>query len=542
MSISSILNIGRSALNASQIQLSVTSNNIANATTVGYNKQEVILEVSSPVSQAGGYVGSGVKVAQIKRDYDALIQNQIYGAQQDYGKASTQSKIFSQVEQVFNESQNLGLATPLNDFFNAWQAVADNPEDQTARNLLLQKSDTLVNSAQSMEVNIQGTLKSSEQAVADSVDQINALASQIAQLNNQISQIEAGSTTGTANDLRVRDQRDTALKDLNNLIGVSTWEDKTTGAVTVNIGMKPLVNGNIVNTFSAAFGEGEYTLQLDGQDITSSITKGEIGGLLAAHQDLEGNLHDLQKLVASMTNAVNLQNRQGFGLDGSTGTNFFNPVGLTVKNNSADADLTGTITDYSQLTMAEYSIKFNGGNYEVSNKDTGELLTSGTYNSGGTTINLEGVRFDMSGSVTDQDSFTVSPLTTAIQDFKTNITSNQQIAASGTADGLPGDNTNALAIADLVNGNIKSLGSDTFSNYYKNLVAKVGKQSQTSSDELKFADNFLSQLNTQRDSVSGVNLDEEASNLIIFQRAYQAAARLITTADAMYQTLLNMLG
>ncbi len=283
------------------------------------------------------------------------------------------------------------------------------------------------------KVNIQDTLKSSEQGVADSVDQINSLASQIAQLNDQISQIEAGSTTGMANDLRARDQRDTALKDLSNLVGVSTWEDKTTGAVTVNIGMKPLVSGNMANTLSAAFGEGEYALQLDGQDITSSITKGEIGGLLAAHQDIEGNLHDLRKLVASITNAVNLQNRQGFGLDGSTGINFFNPVGLTVKNNSADADLTATITDYSRLTMAEYSIKFNGGNYEVSNKDTGELLTSGTYDSGGTTINLEGVRFDMSGSVTDQDSFTVSPLTTAIQNFKTTITSAQQIAASGTA-------------------------------------------------------------------------------------------------------------
>ncbi len=91
-----------------------------------------------------------------------------------------------------------------------------------------------------------------------------------------------------------------------------------------------------------------------------------------------------------------------------------------------------------------------------------------------------------------------------------------------------------------MNGNITALDSDTFSDYYKNLVAKVGNQSRAASDELTFADNFLSQLNTQRDSVSGVNLDEEASNLIIFQRAYQAAARLITTADEIYQTLLNM--
>jgi len=539
MSISSILNIGLTALNASQTQLSVTSNNIANETTAGYCKQEVILEVSSPIAQSGVSVGSGVTVAQIKRYYDAFIQNQIYGAQQDYGRTSTQSQTLSEVEQIFNEDQNLGLATPLKDFFNAWQSVADNPEDQTARNLLLQKSDTLVNSAQTMENSIQDTLKSSEQGIADSVEKVNSLASKIAKLNDQIGQLGTGSTTETANDLR--DQRDTALKDLSNLIGISTWEDKTNGAVTVTIGMKNLVSGNTANTLSAAYnGEGEYALQLDGQDITSRITKGEVGGLLTARQEIEGDLHDLRKLVASITNTVNLQHSQGFGLDGSTGNNFFNPVGLTVKNNSAGADLTATITDFSQLTMAEYSIKFNGGNYEVYNKETGGLLTSGAYNAGGTTINLEGVQFDMSGAVTDQDSFTVSPLTTAIQNLKTNITSYQQIAASGTADGLPGDNTNALAIAGLTDSNITALNSDTFANYYKNLVAKVGNQSQTASDELTFSNNFLSQLNTQRDSVSGVNMDEEASNLIIFQRAYQAAARVITTADTIYQTLLNM--
>ena len=287
MSISSILNIGRTALSASQIQLSVTSNNIANETTAGYSKQEVILEVSSPIAQAGMSVGSGVTVAQIKRDYNALIQNQIYGAQQEYGKASTQNQTLSVVEQIFNESQNLGLATPLNDFFNAWQEVANNPEDQTARNLLLQKSDNLVNSAQSMEGNIQSILKSSGQGISDLVDQVNSLASKIAQLNTQISQTEAQSTTGIANNLE--DQRDSALKDLSNLIGVSTWEDKTTGAVNVNVGMRPLVSGNTVNTLSATLnGEGDYNLQLDGQDITSRITSGEIGGQLMLVRKLRG--------------------------------------------------------------------------------------------------------------------------------------------------------------------------------------------------------------------------------------------------------------
>jgi flagellar hook-associated protein 1 len=539
MGLMGIFDIGKSALIASQTQLNVTSNNIANANTPGYSRQEVILEISTPVAQSGGVVGSGVTVAQIKRHYDALIQNQIIGIQQDYGKAYILNQTLAGVEPFFNEVQNSGLAGPLRDFFKAWQDVASNPDGLTERNALLQKSDALVLSAQGIEQGLIGNLKNTEQGITDLTSQINSLASKLARLNDQIIQAGNGSAADTANQLK--DQRDGLLKDLSNLVEVSSWEDKNSGTLTVTIGMKNLVSGNRANILSAVYNqEGNYNLLLDGQDITSRITKGEMGGFLAARQDIKGNLLEFRKLIASITNTVNLQHVQGFGLDGSTNNNFFDPVELTVKDFSAGADLTAALTDYSQLTMSEYSIKFNGGNYEVYNKETGTLLTSGVYNAGGTTINLEGIQFDINGSVTDQDSFSVSPLTTAVSNFKTALTSAQQIAVSGSASGLPGDNTNALAMAGLMDRNISALHSDTFANYYKNLVAKVGYQGQAASDELKFADNLLSQLNIQRDSVSGVNLDEEASNLIIFQRAYQAAARLITTADELYKTLLNL--
>ncbi len=251
-------------------------------------------------------------------------------------------------------------------------------------------------------------LKHTENGIADLTDQINSLASKIARLNDQISQAESGSTVNTANDLR--DQRDGLLKDLGNLVESSSWEDKTNGSVTVSIGMKTLVSGNTTNTLSAVYNqEGNYNLQLDGQDITSRITKGEMGGFLAARQEIEDNLHDFRKLIATITNTVNIQHTQGFGLDGSTGNNFFNPLELTVKNDAAGAGLTASITNYSQLTLDEYTINFNGGNYEVYNSETGALKTSGVYNPAGTTINLEGIRFDISGAVTDQDSFKVSP-------------------------------------------------------------------------------------------------------------------------------------
>ncbi|MBI5601869.1 MAG: flagellar hook-associated protein FlgK [Deltaproteobacteria bacterium] len=540
MSINGLFNIGKSALFASQTQLSITSNNIANASTPGYSRQEVILEIATTASQAAEFQGGGVSVAGVKRLYDRLLQNQINSTQQDYGQATTLSETLAKVEQIFNETQDLGLAGPLKDFFNAWQGVASNPAGLTERNLLLQKSDALVLSAQRMENGINAILRQIQEGITGLTDQINSLASKIARLNDQIIQIEAGSSMESAGSLR--DQRETALKDLSNLVELSYWEDKSNGSLTVTMGMKTLVDGNSTSPLSAVYNdEGDFILQLDGQDITSRITKGEMGGLLTAHQEIEGTyLHDLRTLVASVTNTVNLQHASGFDLDGSTNANFFNPLQLSTGNFSVGANLTAVITDYSQLTLGEYEIQFNGANFEVYDSGTGALKTSGVYNAGGTTINLEGIQFDIMGPVTDLDRFTVSPLTTAIKNFQTALTAPRQIAASGTATSLPGDNTNALALADLSNSQSTALDSETFANYYQGLVGQIGTQSRMASDELTFQDNFLTGLTTRRDAASGVNMDEEAANLIRYQRAYEAAARLIRTADEIFQTLLNL--
>ena len=147
---------------------------------------------------------------------------------------------------------------------------------------------------------------------------------------------------------------------------------------------------------------------------------------------------------------------------------------------------------------------------------------------------------DLSGAVTDQDSFTVSPLTTAIQNFNIALTSPREIAASATSTGLPGDNTNALALAALMDTNITALDSETFADFYQRLVGQVGAQSKNALDVFDFSEGFLYELNNRRDAISGVNMDEEAANLIRYQRAYQAAARLIQTADEIFKVLLNL--
>jgi len=531
---------------ASQTQLSVVSNNISNAATPGYSREAVVLEVNSPGSKTGmnSAVGQGVMVTGITRRYDALLQNQINLAQQDYGRSNTLSQYLSSIDQLFNEAQDIGLAGPLNDFFNAWQEVANNPQGLTERNLLLQKADILISSAQQLEQGITDSIGHVNTNITSDTDQINDLASRIALLNGQITQMESGSSVASA--IQLRDKRDQALKELNNLIETSSWEDPNNGAITVTVGQRNLVSANNTNTLTATYtSSGSYDLKLDGLNITSKISKGEMGGLLTVQENLKTDLHDLRKLVASLTNQVNLQHVQGYDLDGNAGTNFFDPLQLTVVKNAATTSLTATITDNSLLTLDEYAVGFvddgsGGFNYQITNSATGAVKTSGAYNPAGTTVNLEGIRFVLSGAVTAEDNFTVSPLTSAIQDFERNLTDPRHIAASSGAATIPGNNANALAIADIINTQVSALDSGSLADYYQTLIGQIGGQSKTASDNLTFANNFLNQLTSKRDSISGVNMDEEAADLIRFQRSFQAAARVLDVADKLFQTLLNL--
>lgn len=541
MSLTSLLNIGRSALGVSQTQLAVTGHNIANAQTANYCRQEVILEVSAwTASGSGGVAGQGVRVATVKRHYDSLLQQELLLTRQDYGKYATLSQTLSGVEQLFNETQQLGLARSLTEFFNAWQDVATQPEGVTERLLLLQKAENLTASAQKLEGGLTDILKNIEKGIAEAADQISALATQIARINGQIMRSGNGEGSLSANNLR--DQRDALLAELSQWADISTFEDPDNGAVHVTLGMRTLVDGETSRSLASEVNpQGQITLILDGEDITGRIDGGELGGMLTARETIENTvLTDLRRFVAALVNAVNLQHRQGFGLDGTTGNDFFSPLQLTVQDYSSGADLTAVITDYSQLTLDEYTVRFLGGNYYVYDRATGDLKTSGLYDPLGTTIDLEGMHWEISGAVQESDVFQISPLINAVSGFQTAISSIRQIAASSSESGVPGDNANAWALADLFGQELSTLNGQSLSDHYQYLVTQVGLKSREALDALTFSENFLNHLTDRRDSVSGVSLDEEAANLIRFQRAYQAAARMIRATDELFETLLSL--
>ena len=544
MSISGLFNIGTSALLASQTALAVTSNNIANVSTPGYSKQAVTLAISTPVGTAQGALGTGVTVAGINRSYDQFVEAQLIGQQQNQGRSAALDLTLGQVEPVFNEAQGVGLSTALSDFFNAWQDVSTNPTSQSGRLVLIQKGDALSATAKQIENGLTNAVNGANSGIKTAVGQINTLATDIAALNDEIIRQEAGSTLNTANELR--DQRQQKLGVLAGLVDFSSYEDQN-GAVNITIGMRTIVSGTQASQIATKTNaDGNPDLYLDGINITSTVQKGQLGGLIAARDQIQTNIQPgFRKLIASITQQINMQHEAGFGLDGSTGNSFFSPLQqLTTTQNSAGATIAASITNPALLTLDEYKITFDaGGNYAVYKKNDSSVppvaVAAGVYSSGAP-IALPGMSVTITGAVTPADTFTVSPLAKAVSNFSVVATDPKKIAAAAAATQLPGDNSNAILIAQLGHTAQTAIGNTTFSGYYNGIVSLVGTQKQTSADSLTFDTNLLTAFQTRRDSISGVSLDEEAANLLRFQRSYEAGARLITVTDQLMQTVLNL--
>lgn len=538
MSLFGLFDVGKTALMASQTALAVTGNNIANVNTPGYTRQEVILDIATPVPGPGGQIGRGVRIAGIRRSYDYFIQSQILGQRRNYGRSLALDQTLGMVEQVFNDPIGVGLSSGISEFLNAWHDVATNPEGLPQRNTLLQKAGILAAAAGRMERTLLDTLSRINTEVRDIAGGINDMASRIAILNERIVQIEAGIGSGKASDLR--DIRDRLLNNLSELTDFSALEDAD-GAVTVSVGMRNLVSGAHTNTISVTVNQdGGAGLLLDGVDITSSIVGGRLAGLIASQRDVESTfLTGLRRLAASIVKQVNLLHSTGYGLDGSSGNDFFSPLQASTNDYSSGADITASISDLSLLTLDEYNITFDaGGNYYVATGQ-GVVVASGMYASG-SPVTVNGITMIITGPVSAEDSFKVSPLKTAVQSLRAAVTDPRSIAAASSAAGLPGDNLVALQIAALSDTTTAELDSGTFSDFYAGLASGIGSLKSAAADSLRFDENLLSELESRRESVSGVSLDEEAANLILYQRSFEAGARMIKVADELLQTVLNI--
>ena len=318
-----LFGVGSNALATFQRALSVTGQNIANVSTPGYSRQEIILTEALPENGQPGQIGTGVQASEIRRSVDRFVEQRLLSSNERIGQFTASQKSLSQIQLLFNDANDQGIAAGLNEFFKAWQDVATNPADLTARTVLLTKADGVTKLLNQAASQLSAQRISLDGQVQSSIHDVNSLASKIADLNSQIKLAEVSGQQ--ANDLR--DQRGRFLNDLAGLVDISSIEDAT-GQMTVFVGIGQLLvteqKAYALTGVSNVSNNGLLDVRYDGgtgpnTDITSAIGGGRLKGLIDARDTTAAGLQiSLNTLTSQLVSQVNTQHRLGYGLDGST--------------------------------------------------------------------------------------------------------------------------------------------------------------------------------------------------------------------------------
>ena len=639
-----MLNIGITGLNAAQSALNTTSHNISNAGTAGFSRQHTVQGTAVPVFTGAGFFGQGTQVETVKRSYDQFLENQLLSA--DTKRASLDA-FEGQIAQIDNllADPNAGLSPALQGFFNGVQEVAANPASVPARQSMISSAQAMASRFHHLDARLSEMRDGVEQNLVGTVDTINSYATEIARLNQTIVNVQVGGPTIPANDLL--DQRDNLVRELNQLVRVSTIKEDD-GALSVFIGNgQPLVVGVQATTLTATPGNenpGRLAIGLQMPNGASVqipeklLSGGSLGGLLEFRRDaLDVVQNKLGLVAAGLAETFNAQHRLGQDLDGNLGLDFFQPLSPQVR---AVAGATGTPTvdfaDVARLTGGTYRLTYTDavGGYSLIDRATGNSVNAGDV----------GLSITPPGATVAGEVFVIEPTATAAQNIAVAITDTRLVAAagpvrtventstlgtgsidrvrvnsvaglangsphvgqhtlafdsannryevrdsgntligtvaynpavdaSGVTRALPGalgniqitlsgtpsngdqftlesngagvaDNSNAVALGALqTTKTLLAAGGKPTANFqstYSNLVSEVGNKTNEVKVSKAAQESLLEQATAAREALSGVNLDEEAANLIRFQQAYQASARVMSISSSLFDEILSI--
>ncbi|MBT3509609.1 MAG: flagellar hook-associated protein FlgK [Nitrospina sp.] len=552
----SILNTAKLGLLSQQLAIEVTGQNISNVQTEGYSRQEINFEATNPRSFSLGQLGTGVRVAGIERSHDEFLFSQILGEGDALGRFEVRKDVFDQLEILLSENGGQSLNQSLSKFFSGVQDVSANPTGLPERSNLVSEAKNLASVFNNLGESLFQIQQNLDATIEVEVTRINSLTEEIASLNKAIHANEP--TAFSANDLR--DKRDLKVKELSELIDLN-FVDEQDGQISLTLSDgTPLVLQSTVFTLDTSInGNNKSFKDIVIQDpagnstnITSSISGGSLKGYLEMRDTEVEVLRDkLDRLGAGFVQEFNNIHQQGFGIDGSTGNDFFSaltPTVVTNTSNTGSATLAATNGDPANISVDKFEITFTGSNsFSLSNLTTG--VNEGTFNfTTGTTFNLaNGFAVTISGTAAVGDKIKLSVSESAARNFSvaSGVSSNSNKIAAGLNSSA--DGANALELVELqsklvfnsISVDSAGSGSFTFDEFYGSIVSTIGIESFSSQSTYSQQEGILLQLNTRRESISGVSIDEEMINMIKFQQAYNAAARLIGVVDELLDTVIS---
>lgn len=650
-----LLSIGVSALTAYQRALNTAGHNIANVNTPGYSRQRVELGTNVPTLLGSGYVGSGVRVNDVGRMYDGFVTSQVNNSTSSTAQFETYYGYASRLDNLVAD-ENLSLDPVMQGFFDAIQGLADAPSSMPSREVLLSESRALIDRFRLLDAQFDDARNGLNQDLVTTVTKINAIATSIAEANDDIVTAFGLAGGSTPNDLL--DHRDQLLTDLSELVNVSTVE-QSNGALNVFIGNgQTLVADTQASTLAVTSGTADvnkkeitFTNSSSSAIVTSQLVSGRIGGLLDFRDKaLNPAQNELGRVAAGLALQFNAQQQLGVDLTGSMGGAYFTAPTPTVLA-SGGGSVSATYSNVADLTASDYTLVKGAGANDYSLVRLSDNATT-AIDTGGvdpyTTPVIDGFTLTITAGAASGESFLIKPTRDAAGAIALAITDASTIAAAGplrareavdgnglptntgngaitqpdvtsitalplsgsggditltynpdaggvgvpgfdvtggltatllynpatesggktftlatkagasfTVSGAPatgdsfvitdnasatGDNRNALALAAMQQSQTMIGGTATLQESYALMVSDVGADTMRAEINMQSHQGLLDQAIAAREELSGVNLDEEAADLLRYQQAYQASAQVINIAKSLFDTLIGAIG
>ena len=579
MGLSSAFQIGRSALSTSQIALQIAGNNLANAATPGYSRQALgLTPVAGDGTFSGSQIGRGVGIRAIRRQVDEALNARLASSISDQAASDQRLAILSQLETVLNELTENDLSSELSSFNAAWSELSSG---NSSNSLVVEQADRLAGSISRLQNELSSQRLQLDTQLDAAVTAADGLIREVARLNAAITESEGAGTQ--ANPLR--DQRDEAIRELSALMDVTPIEQPS-GAVDLLVGSTPIILGSTVQNLEVRRESRGDSIRIDVALADSGdrlpVRSGQIGALLDGRSaEIDQTLDKLDTLASTLIFQANRIHSTGTNQPGLTG------VGGTLSIATADRSL--ALNDPANTSLSRLPFAAENGGFFINVTDEATGTTSITR----IDVDLDGIDSSGAPGVTDDTSAqdivdainavsgvsasfapdgTIRIDAEAGQTFAFSDDSSGALAVLGVNTFFQGsdaqdiavrsaivdnptllavgrldennnfvDNGTALALSGVMEQSLNSLDGQSLSGFWIDSVQALAVRTDAAISDSESAAIVREGLDAQRLSLSGVNVDEEAIDLVTYQRQFQGAARLIDTVNSLLDELIAII-
>lgn len=566
MSLFGVIQNSANALQVAELGLHVVGNNVANAGTPGYIRQELNKTTGPAYRYGANILGSGVRAIGVVQKLDSFLLERMREIRSDLESSDRLGQLYQGVEDILGELNDNDLSSKMNEFSSSIQDLLNHPGNEAVRRLVIEKGKSLASDIRSVSQSLTQFGANLNSEITQTAGEINRLTSRIATLNQRVVELEGGKDTKTSDAIGLRDERIKALDELSSFINIRTVEQES-GAVSVYVGGEYLVTDSITRAVNIELrdvdGQSVPEVRLADTDSPLEVSGGRLHGIYSARELVLGgfgkSLDRFALTLMDQFNSIHTQGQAEVGFSELSSVNATDdvqgPLDLAgyrapVRNGQFQVQVSDLAT--GAVFTHNIRIQLTGAADDTSLEDiAGQLnavsgLSANITNDGRLTISADSHKLRFSFQNDSSNFLSAAGINTFfIGDSAGNLQVNSVVAndprmfaASLTGIGL--GTGNAVRMAQAFEEPLEGLDGQSLKQAYEDMVVRITQDVSLQSGKSDGLRNFYQTLEAQHLGVSGVNLDEEAIKMIFYQRMFQANSKIIQTSSEMLELLVNL--